>query len=174
MAFELPIRIRQARETDAAALATLIWNYGQEHRLNLGFESVMGMTETHLKFCLSSEEHTTLIAEDTDGGIVGYTNTHWVPFLYYPGREGYISELLVDRVHRGQGVGHRLVSAVEQEARKRGCYRLMLNNFRAAESYRRGFYEKLGFKEGELIYFTKVLAEKEDADAETGSAHRSG
>jgi GNAT superfamily N-acetyltransferase len=62
------------------------------------------------------------------------------------GTEAYVSDLIVRRDQRGRGVGRRLVAVVEAEARRRGCVRVMLNNRIAAESFRRSFYLKLGFR----------------------------
>jgi GNAT superfamily N-acetyltransferase len=44
-------------------------------------------------------------------------------------------------------VGRRLLSAIESEARGRGCQRLSLINLRNRESYRRQFYLKAGWSE---------------------------
>jgi ribosomal protein S18 acetylase RimI-like enzyme len=43
---------------------------------------------------------------------------------------------------RGQGIGRRLVSMAEAEARSRGCSRVWLRTFGFQA---RGFYEKLGY-----------------------------
>ena len=61
--------------------------------------------------------------------------------------EGYISELFVRKSARGQGIGTRLLAAVEDEAATRGCSRLRLLNLRNRESYQRGFYRKRGWEE---------------------------
>jgi GNAT superfamily N-acetyltransferase len=63
------------------------------------------------------------------------------------GPEGYVSELFVRDDARGRGVGRRLLSAIESEARGRGCQRLSLINLRNRESYRRQFYLKAGWSE---------------------------
>ena len=54
---------------------------------------------------------------------------------------------MVGETHRGLGIGTELMRAVEREARKRGCCRIMLNNPHKSEAYKRGFYIKLGFNE---------------------------
>ena len=51
--------------------------------------------------------------------------------------------LWVDERRRGEGLGTRLMAAVEEEARRIGCSLLFLDTF----SYQApGFYEKLGFE----------------------------
>jgi GNAT superfamily N-acetyltransferase len=82
---------------------------------------------------------------------VGYIAVHWLAYLFLPGLEGFISELFVREAARGAGVGRRLLEAVTQDAKKRGCYRLSLLNGRHRESYLRKFYEKLGWEERSIM-----------------------
>jgi GNAT superfamily N-acetyltransferase len=72
---------------------------------------------------------------------------HWLPYLFFSGPEGFVSELFVGGPSRGQGVGRQLLEAVKVEATERGCVRLQLINFRDRESYQRGFYQKCGWEE---------------------------
>lgn len=51
--------------------------------------------------------------------------------------------LWVDEDHRGQGLGRRVLSAVEDEGRRLGCKYLELNTFGFQAP---GFYEKLGYR----------------------------
>ncbi len=92
---------------------------------------------------------TILIATNQENKIVGYCSIHWIQNLVLPGSEGYISELFVDKHHRGAGIGMALLSAVEKKAIERKCYRLSLMNLRDRESYQRAFYLKNGWKERE-------------------------
>ena len=58
-----------------------------------------------------------------------------------------ISEVFVIASHRGTGVGSALVRAMEKEAVDQRCFRISLLNSRERESYKRGFYPSLGYKE---------------------------
>jgi len=95
----------------------------------------------------ADNSHTLYVAEDKEGSLLGYTNVHWLPYLFLAGPEGYVSELFIAQAARGQAVGSRLLQAVKEEARSRGCSRLSLLNMRDRESYQRGFYAKDGWEE---------------------------
>jgi GNAT superfamily N-acetyltransferase len=97
------------------------------------------------------------VAESGDA-VAGFILVHWVPFAMLGGTEGYISDLIVAAESRGAGIGRTLIHAVEEEARNRGCVRLMLNNRIAAKSFQRGFYPKIGYRHREdFANFVKVL-----------------
>ena len=97
------------------------------------------------------ESHTVFVAENQNGEVVGYIAVHWLPYLMLAGSEGYISELFVRESDRGKGVGRKLLEVVNEQAIKRGCTRLMLVNGRNRESYKRGFYQKLGWDERQEV-----------------------
>ncbi len=66
------------------------------------------------------------------GGLLGDTFWGWL----------YVSILWIDESLRGQGYGHMLLTAAEQEAIARGCHHALLDtmSFQA-----RPFYEKHGY-----------------------------
>ena len=81
------------------------------------------------------------------GEVLGYAAGHLLPYLFLSCPEGYISELFVLAKGRAMGIGTRLLEEVKTEARERGCSRLRLLNSRRRESYKRGYYRKLGWEE---------------------------
>lgn len=85
--------------------------------------------------------------EDFDRQIIGNGSARWLPYLFLRGPEGYVSQLFVGEAARGQGVGRKLLQAIEAEARARGGVRLALINLRNRESYRRNYYIEAGWKE---------------------------
>ncbi len=143
------ITIRRAHRGDAAALAHFLKTLDYFPRLEkLTLEAVQVQVARHLSACLNDESHSVYLAE-MDGAVLGYTNVHWLPYLFLAGPEGYVSELFVATAARGQGVGTKLLDAAKAEGQNRGCSRLSLLNMRDRESYLRGFYAKDGWRERE-------------------------
>lgn len=105
------------------------------------------------------ENHSVLVAE-YDGDVVGYAAVHWLPYLFLPAPEGFISELFVSEYFRGKGIGARLLDEITKRAKERDCARLHLVNGRNRPSYEMRFYHKRGFVEREsLANFVMVLKE---------------
>lgn len=58
---------------------------------------------------------------------------------------GFLEYVIVDEAYQGQGVGTKLVQAVIDEAKERGCYKLVANSRHGKEGVHK-WYEKFGFK----------------------------
>lgn len=140
--------IRKAEEYDAPALLEVLLSIDWFSRLSQQPKSANSeQIQRQLLLCLSSSSHSIYVAVEKDSIVVGYISVHWLPYLFLPGPEGFISELFIVENMRGKGIGKQLLQAVETEAKERKCSRLQLINFRERESYRRKFYEKAGWKE---------------------------
>ena len=140
--------IRKATVGDARELALLLRGIGWFDAFNGGeLNALTEQVRARLEQCLVDDSHLVLVAENTDGKIAAYGSVHWLPYLFMPGPEGYVSELFVSAAARGRGIGRELLGAVEKEARVRGCQRLSLTNLRNRESYQRQFYSKAGWRE---------------------------
>jgi len=138
-------RIRNATLQDAEALTDLL--------LVLGFPDFAKLTRNEVSHQLQEKldvaqapSHTLLVAE-SGTNIIGYAAVHWLPCLFRPKFDGYLSELFVAPAARGRSVGTRLLQAVHDKARRQGCTRLTLVNRRDRESYARGFYARHGWVE---------------------------
>jgi GNAT superfamily N-acetyltransferase len=142
--------VRSATPDDVPAVAAILRGLGW---FSFTKNETTAETETrvsrHLRLCLGDDSHTVLVAEVAGGAVLGYAAVHWLPYLILQGPEGYVSELFVVEAARGAGLGTKLLEAVKDMAISRGCSRLMLVNRKTRESYRRGFYRKLGWEERE-------------------------
>jgi GNAT superfamily N-acetyltransferase len=138
--------IREARATDTRAIAEALQEMPELRAiLSGGAPETAARVERALEIGAGSAGTTILVAEAEDGSIAGYCAVHWIPFLFLPGPEAYISELFIRPRHRGAGLGTALLKEVEARARRRGCSRLSLLNRRDRESFQRGFYSKRGW-----------------------------
>jgi GNAT superfamily N-acetyltransferase len=144
--------IREARETDAGGLARLLIGIGWFSALKkMTPEALEAQVRAQLGALCRTSLSTTLVAESANGALLGYCNVHWLAALFLPGPEGYLSELFLLPVARGQGIGRAFLHRVVAEAEVRGAYRLTLLNGKHRESYDRGFYTKNGWEERDLM-----------------------
>jgi GNAT superfamily N-acetyltransferase len=148
----LPVTIRPATEADAPAIAALLRALGWFAQLAAeDSPATAARVAAHIALCVADASHSLYAAADCNGRVVGYVAAHWLPYLFLPGPEGFVSELFVDAACRGRGIGRQLQDAVVAEARRRGCARLMLVNGRSRESYRRAYYAARGWVEREDV-----------------------
>lgn len=141
------IRIRTATNADAAGIASIIRELGWFASIKAEAEA-----ETIIRIAAALEtaetsSHYAAYVAETDEGIVGFTALHVLPYLIHTGNDGYLSELFIRESARGQGVGTALLRAIQDEARRRGCFRLRLINVKTRDSYQRKFYAKNGWQE---------------------------
>jgi GNAT superfamily N-acetyltransferase len=142
--------VRSASLADAPALGALLRGLGWFSFMNResSADTERRLSE-QLRLCLADKSHTVLVVESAGGAVLGYVAVHWLPYLVLAGPEGYVSDLFVTESARGAGLGTRLLREVEALAVSRGCSRLMLVNRKTRDSYKRGFYRKLGWEERE-------------------------
>jgi GNAT superfamily N-acetyltransferase len=144
----MDVQIRRAEAADAPSIADVLRSPGLSPRIREEAREVtLARVTTNLARCAEDDSHLVLVAEAPGGVIAGYGAVHWLPYLILTGGEGYVSELFIGDDFRGQGIGGRLLDAITEEARQRGCARLMLLNIRDRESYQRQFYAKRGWVE---------------------------
>jgi GNAT superfamily N-acetyltransferase len=129
------VAIRHARSSDAESVSTLA--------AQLGYDVPAASVRTRLASVLVRPDHLFLIAEG-DGQAVGWIHAiiaEYIeadPFVVIAG-------LVVDRAHRGAGVGRRLVARIEEWAVSRGCALVRLwSSDRRIAAHR--FYEGLGYR----------------------------
>jgi glucosamine-phosphate N-acetyltransferase len=64
-------------------------------------------------------------------------------FIHSGGKVGHVEDVAVQADARARGVGRALVDHLVGEARRRGCYKVILN----CADHLLGFYERAGFRE---------------------------
>ena len=90
-----------------------------------------------------NENHVIHVAE-LDGKIVGSTTLLVEQkFIHEGGIVGHIEDVVVKKEFEGQGIGMKLVLSLLDIAKKRECYKTILN----CEDELIPFYEKIGFKQ---------------------------
>lgn len=146
----LEIAIRPMRTSDAPHVAQILRATGWfEHMANETVERTESRIENHIALCHGQRGHSGYVAEVRNGNVVGYALVHWLPSLFLPSPEGYLSDLFVHDAFRGIGIGRKLLDVAVQEAKNRGCSRLSLITNRSRETYGRGYYRKAGWVERE-------------------------
>ena len=165
----MPITLRTAKTDDRAAIVALCERLAD-------FELPRGRTAREIaaadlpiidaQLARPGKEVLFLVAEDDGLGVVGtvFANTR---DDYFTGRRAaYVEVLAVSDQTQGQGVGRRLMDAVDEWARALGYYRVELSVF-AANRRARSFYERLGFRE-EFVRCVKEVDGWTDGQIDSG------
>lgn len=133
----MSITTRPVGTADAARVTVLL---GQ-----LGYPTDAVRVRARLDDVLA-DQRTVLIAAEVDGVVSGVAALHVMPLLEHDGYRGRLTALVVDESCRGQGVGRRLVTEVEQEARRLGCRDMEVTSSRTRDAAQ-SFYRNLGYED---------------------------
>lgn len=133
----MDLEIRDSRPEDGQALARLL--------AQLGYPASAEALARRVGRLAASEADRLVVAE-LGGQVVGLASIHVSLALEYDEPAAKLSAIVVDERHRRRGIGEALVTAMEEEARMRGCRLIFLTT-----AERRGaahaFYRRLGFEE---------------------------
>jgi GNAT superfamily N-acetyltransferase len=130
------LTIRAACPTDAFRLSEL--------STELGYPTSSADMAQRLTHLLGRGDEAVLVAVLFSGRVVGWLHGSEQELLE-SGRRCEIVGLVVDPEHRGQGIGRRLIAAVERWAMDRGLEQITVrSNILRAESH--PFYERLGYE----------------------------
>lgn len=128
------VTIRPAALNDAAQIAVLS---GQ-----LGYPADAGATARRLTALLAQEEHVVLVAaigEAIAGWGHGFARISLIDEPYFE-----VGGLVVGEGYRSQGIGHRLLAALEEAARGLGCATVSVRSNAIRERAHR-FYTERGY-----------------------------
>lgn len=67
-------------------------------------------------------------------------------FIHGGGYIGHIEDVAVHADFQGHGIGKSLIRRIQHEARRAGCYKVILN----CKEHNVPFYERLGFRRNEI------------------------
>lgn len=107
-----PIKVRRARQSDAAILAALA--------SQLGYPTAKAQMNARLREVLKAKDGTCFVAETKQSGVIGWIHASVTPLLEVE-RRAEVNGLVVDERVRSQGVGRILLEAAENWARKKKC-----------------------------------------------------
>ncbi len=139
------LTIRDARARDGAAIAALL---GQ-----LGYETDAAAVAPRLERLVIVGDR--VVVAELDDEVVGLAHLHASPTIEHERPAAKIAALVVDELHRGEGIGRALVEAMEAEARVRRCVLLFLTTAARREDAH-AFYSRVGLEETGKR-FTKLL-----------------
>ena len=102
---------------------------------------------------ISEKNNIYLVAVDSNQIPIGYISCHGQLLLHHLGMVYEIQEMFVDPLHRGQGIGHQLIGALETRLRDRECRSLEVTT-NAKRVATQEFYASCGFTKSH-VKFTK-------------------
>ncbi len=132
------IRIRRARRSDAERIAQLSGE--------LGYPATATQVATRLRQLTPASKHAVFVAESSDAamGLIGWVHVS-VSHLLESDMRAEVNGLIVAEGQRSAGAGAKLLEAVEEWARRRGCRGM---NVRSNVIHERAhkFYERQGYE----------------------------
>jgi len=141
------IVVREATENDINGILPLC--------SQLGYPCTEKEAKSRFYEIVNDEEHIVFVAESLDG-IIGWVHSY-IYKLFYTYNRAEIGGIVVDKDYRGYGVGKKLMEAVEEWAKNKGCCAVNLrSNSKRIEAHT--FYSFLGYEKVKEQYnFRKLL-----------------
>lgn len=145
------VTVRPAQLADVPAVAELLLAQLREHEIPVGREHVVRRLTASI-----SGEGLVLVASAPEG-LVGVAYVSFAQPLEHAGTVAWLEELYVVPGRRSEGLGGRLLSAVIEDAERRGCVGVELETKRGHE--RAGhLYVRQGFRDLGRTHYARPLA----------------
>jgi len=130
------VSIREARPTDADAIAHLV--------AQLGYPIETTAMPARVDRMIADPQTRALVAVSGDT-VIGLATVQARPMLNHDHPIAQLTLLVVDEANRVHGVGRALVNAAEAWSREQGCHRLVVTTaHKRADAH--AFYERLDFQ----------------------------
>lgn len=142
------LRIRAAAATDATAISVLL---GQ-----LGYPASPEDIPRRIEAVTNFSDAIAVVAED-ERGVIGIVTAHVFPSIHSNHRRAWLTTLVVLELARGEGVGSKLVSYVEDWAAARGVPYIAVTSGKQRERTHK-FYQERGY-EWTGLRFMKTLVQ---------------
>ena len=151
------MNIRRAKEKDIPKLIELLQQVLELHaaiRPDIFISGTTKYTKEELEVKILDDTAPIYVAIDAGDEVMGYafcvlrqppTSNNVVPFTSI-----YIDDLCVDEKYRGQHVGQALFEFVKAEAKRLGCYEIVLAVWEGNDKAE-AFYRHIGMKPKETI-----------------------
>jgi len=95
---------------EAKAIAAILLKSGWFPRFSDdSVQADIARIETTLALSCTGSDCRSLYVAEAGGNVVACLTAQWLPCLFLPAKEGYVSELFVDDERRGRGIGKRLM-----------------------------------------------------------------
>lgn len=140
------IAIRPARADDADRVAGLLTEEGYP----------AGPSDIEARLKRFEQADSAVLIADVDGSAIGFIAVHRVPRFEHGDNVLRILALVVDQAARERGVGHLLMAAAEDHARKNGDAFVEVTAGRHRPDARH-LYEALGYDSTVTAYLRKRL-----------------
>lgn len=147
------VTTRRAEARDLDAVAALFDAYRQFYEM----PPDLALARRYLEERFTRGESVILVAEDSTGTLVGFTQLYPAFCSVAADRTFVLYDLFVTPAARGTGAGRALMEAAETHARAAGAARLELSTAKT-NAIGQSLYESCGWKRDELFYvYAKTL-----------------
>ncbi|TAL27360.1 MAG: GNAT family N-acetyltransferase [Nitrospirae bacterium] len=103
-------------------------------------------------------ENYELLCAEKDGVVIGFCSLLLSHNFWVEGNILYITTFIIDEKYRNQGIGKKLMEAVNEIAREKGCKKIELESgFHRKDAHT--FYGKMGFDK-RAYFFSRDVRQK--------------